>query len=117
MLPKHPSPPLAPEIYPDSPGWRDATTRREAAERIAPRAPSLRERVLKLISECPEGVAVHEAALLLKVPVPSLQPRFSELRRLGEIKPSGQRRTNASGMSAHVWSAETEATKEGPSHE
>jgi hypothetical protein len=111
MLPKHVSPPLAPEIYPESPGWRDASTSKEAAERIAPRAPSLRERVLKLIAESPEGAAVHEAARILKVPVPSLQPRFSELRRLGEIKPSGQRRTNNSGMRAHVW-VKTEASKE-----
>jgi hypothetical protein len=117
MLPKHISPPLAPEIYPESPGWRDASTSKEAAERVAQGAPSLRKRVLKLISESPEGVAVHEAARLLKVPVPSLQPRFSELRRLGEIRPSGQRRTNDSGMSAHVWIAKTEASKEDLTHE
>lgn len=98
------SPPLQPDdIYPASPGWTEPTTSREAAELIAPRAPSLRERVLALISESPNGVAVHEAARILNVSVPSLQPRFSEIRRMGKIKPSGQRCRNDSGASAHKW--------------
>jgi hypothetical protein len=103
MSPKQSSQPQASDLYPSSPGWREATTSREAAERIAGQALPLRKIVLDLIAKTPNGLAVHEVADLLKRPVSTVQPRCSELRRLGEIQPSGQRRINASGARAHVW--------------
>ena len=91
------------DVYPTLPGWREPSTSREAAEQIAGQAAPLRKAVLELISKTPNGLAVHEVADLLKRPVATVQPRFSELRRQGEIRPSGRRRLNESGMSAHVW--------------
>jgi hypothetical protein len=89
--------------YPIKPGWRDRSTSRQAAETIAASAANLRAEVLKLIRTTPGGLTVHEAARRLRRSVPSVQPRFSELVRREEIKPSGQRRKNESGMSAKVW--------------
>lgn len=97
------SPSIQADEYPDAPGWRESTTSKEAAERIADSAIPLRKRVFNLIAETPGGLAVHEIADLLGRSVAAVQPRVSELRRLGEIKPSGQRRVNQSGMSAHHW--------------
>jgi len=37
--------------------------------------------------------------------VPAVQPRFSELRALGSIVDTGERRQNDSGRNAIVWRA------------
>jgi DNA-directed RNA polymerase specialized sigma24 family protein len=112
MFPKH-SHPQTSEIYPESPGWRDPTTSREAAERIAGRAASLRELVRAVIASKPSGISVHEIAGILEVPVATIQPRVSELRRLGDIKPSGERCKNESGASAHRWILRADVSGEG----
>ena len=90
-------------VYPASPGWRDSSTSREAAELIAGRAEPLRKLVLDVIAGKPSGISVHEIASILELPVATVQPRASELRRFGQIKPSGERRQNESGASAHLW--------------
>ncbi len=102
MFPKH-SLSQTSENYPESPGWREPTTSREAAERIAGRAAPLRKLVRDVIAGKPSGISVHEIAGILEVPVATIQPRVSELRRFGEIKPSGERCKNESGASAHKW--------------
>ena len=91
------------DVYPASPGWRDPTTSREAAEGVAGRVAPLRELVLDVITSRPSGASVHEIARILDLPVATIQPRVSELRRLGDIKPSGERCQNESGASAHLW--------------
>jgi hypothetical protein len=65
------------------------------------RADTLRREIERLLQK--GSYTVHEAAALLKEPVPAIQPRFSELRKEGLIRDSGLRRTNASGKSAAVW--------------
>ena len=89
--------------YPRRPGARDRSTSREAATKIMSRAATLRDTVLRLLRAYPAGLTVHEASALADVTVPAIQPRFSELVALGEIKRSTERRRNASGMSAAVW--------------
>ena len=113
MYIKH-SPPTQPsEVYPEKPGWRDPTTSREAAVRIGGRAASLRKLVLAVISGKPSGTSVHEIAHILELPVATIQPRVSELRRLGDIEPSGERCTNESGASAHKWIVRGDVKVEG----
>lgn len=94
--------------YPRRPGYRDHSTSREAATKMASRAATLRETVLQLLREYPSGLTVHEGVALVELTYPSitvagLQPRFSELVAMGKIKRSGERRRNKSGMSAAVW--------------
>jgi predicted transcriptional regulator len=98
------SPPTAPSGYAGGPGWRDPETSREAAQRIAPHASRLRAQVLAVIKEFP-GLSVHQIAARLNMPVPTVQPRISELRRASMIEPTGQRHRNESGASAHCWRA------------
>ena len=89
--------------YPASPGWSQPTTSREAARRFAGRSKLLRQRVLATLEEVPSGMSAHEIARRLALPPSAVQPRVSELRREGKIKPSGWRTKNDSGVSAHAW--------------
>jgi predicted ArsR family transcriptional regulator len=88
--------------YPEYPGAKVAGTSQDAAEAMAEHAPTLRERILFLIGF--EGPATtDEMAERLNVSVLAVRPRFSELRTMGKIEQTGERRTNASGMTANVW--------------
>jgi len=93
-------------FYPAAPGFKEHTTSREAAERVTSTAETLRGLALQhLRAIYPCGATADELAEQFNVSVLSMRPRISELRRKGEIVPSGERHTNSSGMSAHVWRA------------
>lgn len=87
--------------YPARPGYRAEGTSRAAAVSIVPSASTLRERVLKMVTERP--CTVHEASQAMSLDVATIQPRFSELRKLGKIEESGDTRPNKSGRQAAVW--------------
>ena len=88
--------------YPRQPAATADITSQEAARDLAPRAQRIRDRVENLLRV--ERVTVHEAAERLGLPVPTVQPRFSELRQMRRIQDSGLRRRNeASGKNAKVW--------------
>ena len=89
--------------YPDTPGFKSAGPSEDAATAIAPRAPRIRDAVLDVIASNPAGFPADEIAIALGLPVLTVRPRVSELRRLGEIRPTGNRRCNASGMTASTW--------------
>lgn len=89
-------------IYPQHPGAKVAGTSQAAAEAMAEHAPTLRERCLELLHGHTD-LTTDEAADLLNVSVLAVRPRFSELRRMGKIVQTGERRTNASGLTANVW--------------
>ena len=87
--------------YPASPGYKEATTSKDAAKAISGRAATLRDKVFAAI--CAGPVTADEVAERLGETVLAIRPRLSELRKAGWIEPSGERRKNASGVSAHVW--------------
>lgn len=89
--------------YPDHPGAKMAGTSQDAAHEMAEHAPTLREQVLRLFVNLDSRVTTDEAAHFLNKSVLAIRPRFSELRALGMIEPTGERRTNASGLKANVW--------------
>lgn len=90
--------------YPQAPGYKENATSRIAAEEIAGDAAALRARVLVELQRAPS--TVHEMAARLDRSIFAVAPRFSELRKLGQIVASGERRVNpTSGKSAHVWKA------------
>jgi predicted Rossmann fold nucleotide-binding protein DprA/Smf involved in DNA uptake len=91
-----------PAPYPKSPGHRGQETSKEAARKFKAHAEDLRAQVLAHLALEPS--TVHETAAALRVPVPSVQPRFSELSAMEKIeRMPALRRKNASGMSAAVW--------------
>lgn len=88
--------------YPNHPGAKVSGASQDAAESIAEHAETLRDRVDGLFSKH-EGLTADECAELLGAEIWSVRPRLSELRRMGRIVETEQRRKNRSGMTATVW--------------
>ena len=88
--------------YPDHPGSKgpDGTSQAAAAAMARP-AQRLRRRALETLARLREATAL-EVVEAAQVPREALQPRLSELRRLGQIEATGERRRNPSGKSAAV---------------
>ncbi len=90
--------------YPSSPGYKEDSTSREAAEAMQPCAARLRLAALNYLeSFYPLGFTADEIAFHLRLSILSIRPRISELNTLGMIEKTGERRKNESGNSAHVW--------------
>lgn len=88
-------------VYPDAPGFKEQTTSRESAAKVAPDADNFRCLVLQAVRRQPS--TTDEVAAALDLSVLTVRPRMSELRALGNVEPSGLRRKNESGHSAIVW--------------
>jgi len=90
------------ETYPHTPGAKErGATSEEAAVRMHGTAHVVREEVLNALQAQP--MTADEVATAIDRSVLSVRPRVSELKRLGTIEKTGERRTNESGMAAHVW--------------
>lgn len=90
------------ECYPDIPGAKGPDgTSQDAAEAIAPNVSYLRRVAMRSLSQLGEAT-VLEAVALAKVTPEGLQPRFSELRAMGLVEPTGARRRNPSEKGAAV---------------
>lgn len=87
--------------YPAAPGHRNRDTSRAAAVSMRPAAPTLRARVLDVLAG--RAMTADECALALGETVLAVRPRLTELARLGLIEDGGERRPNASGRMAIVW--------------
>lgn len=92
------------DLYPAVPGFKDTDTSKAAAEEMKPTAATLRAACYSLLYPALQLTA-DEAADLLGISILSIRPRFSELKRLGKIEDSGERRANLSGHRAIVWKA------------
>lgn len=90
--------------YPAVPGSKAAGTSSDAAEAMKPRAGILRAKVLDCLREYGPMTA-DECADALRESVLAIRPRFSELRALGLVVDTGERRENDSGRRAIVWRA------------
>ena len=89
-------------VFPNHPGHAATDRSIEAANAVVSVADTLRANVMRVLGE--EPLTVHAAAERLDLSVPSVQPRFSELKRMGKIEDSGKRRVNqVSGKKAIVW--------------
>jgi hypothetical protein len=87
--------------YPDMPGAKTGGTSRDSADAIASEARRLRELVLAAL-ELHGPMTADQIASLIGWSILSVRPRCSELRRLGRVVGTRQRRKNASGHSAEV---------------
>ncbi|HEV2123450.1 MAG TPA: hypothetical protein VGW38_11840 [Chloroflexota bacterium] len=90
--------------YPNAPGHRHVETSVAAADALAPRLGRLQRMAQATIRDAgARGLTADELAARLEMDRWSIQPRTSELRRKGLIRDSGQRRRNATGKLAIVW--------------
>lgn len=77
-----------------------------AALMIAEHAPSLRERILATIRESgPKGLTDDEGEAMLGIIAQTYTPRRGELRQMGLIRDSGERRLTRAQRPAAVWVA------------
>lgn len=91
--------------YPTENNHRGVDTSRDAAGMIAPLSNRLRAIVHGILYRHPKGLTVDETCAVADYPRYSLQPRFTELRKMGMIRDTGERRFNESGARAIVWRA------------
>ena len=85
-----------------SPGYKQGTTSKEAAQSMAPSAEIIRTRVLESLRA--SGPATpDEVAERLNMTVLAIRPRFTELSQAGKIEYTGVRKPNVSGRSAKEW--------------
>jgi hypothetical protein len=89
--------------YPDGPGFKAAGASQEAAQEFGGKVTRLRAEVLAELERWPDGKTADENAILLQRSPLSIRPRMSELRTMGKVLSTGNRRRNESGMSATVW--------------
>ena len=98
------------EAYPSAPGYKVEGPSREAARKIAPRAGSLRAKVLNYYTtNYPRNFTADEIAKALNLSVLSSRPRLSELRALGWLEETAERRPNESGCMATAMRASRQA--------
>jgi hypothetical protein len=95
------TPDLFTQPYPHSPGFaKHSATSRLAAETVA-RPLSMRQLVMEELSWGDH--TDHELASILKLPLCRIQPRRSELYKLGKVVDSGLTRLTPYGKQATVW--------------
>ena len=88
--------------YPGHPGSKGSSgTSKEAAEAITPMVAHLRKVALAMLDQLGEATPL-ECCEFAGLPRETLEPRFSELRAIGLIEPTAERRRNPSGRSAAV---------------
>ena len=90
--------------YPYEAGWKEDQTSRDAAEAIEASgcAATLRERVERFFASGRQGTS-EDVAKALAEPFQAVQPRISELRKLGKVEPSGLRAQLSRGGKGHIW--------------
>ena len=94
------------DSYPRVPGSWGTDTSLDAAEFMANIQAPVQRAVLRAIRDAGErGLTAHELAMALGMERTTCQPRTTELRLLGKIRDSGQRRPNPNGKMAIVWAA------------
>lgn len=95
-----------PETYPLVPGWKEPTTSKQAAEKVAPSAKALRAKALAEFQRVhPEALTADEVAARLGVLFWSVRPRVAELAAGGKIVRTDERGVNDSGHIAIKWRA------------
>lgn len=96
--------------YPAAPGSRAPGTSQAAAAAIASHATRLRKIVLReFLAAGQGGLTADQAARRVEESILSVRPRVTELKLAGLLVPTGERRTNDSGMSAGVLKAASKA--------
>ena len=92
--------------YPNTPAPGRTDTSAEAAASIAHATGRIQRMVYHAIGEVgARGLTCEELAERLRMERTTCQPRTSELKLLGLIEDSGQRRPNRNGKKAIVWVA------------
>lgn len=88
--------------YPDSPGYKEDTTSRDAAEAFENEAHVLRQMVVASLRDRGPATADTLARSIGRDRL-AVRPRVSELRAAGAVFDTGKRGVNVSGKKAIIW--------------
>jgi len=92
--------------YPDVAGHQSGSgTSEEAARSMDGELKGLRAECYHALGCADRGFTADEVAIVVGRTVLAIRPRITELRRLGLIFDTGERRVNISGRRAAVWKA------------
>lgn len=92
------------DVYPNHPGYKVAGPSKEAASKVAPKAPNLRDQAVAIFKQHHRlGLTADELAFLLNASVLSIRPRLTELVHMNVIEDSGERRKNSFKSNVTVW--------------
>jgi hypothetical protein len=92
--------------YPNSAGYKDQGTSRDAARSINPNLNRLQQDVLAaIVDRGAAGATADEIADGMSLSILTVRPRVSELGALDLVYKTTKRRPNASGRMAAVWRA------------
>jgi hypothetical protein len=95
---------LGDQPYPDSPGFKEPTTSREAARVVSGTVAEGRESVFEAIRLAGSGgLTADEAAAAVGRTPAYVRPRVTELYKAKRIARTGERRRNSTGLRAWVW--------------
>ncbi|MCP5087886.1 MAG: hypothetical protein GY952_13925 [Rhodobacteraceae bacterium] len=95
--------------YPNAAGWKEGDTSRAAAKTIeaSGRGRNLREQCLELFQTGWQGTS-EEVSKRLQEHDLSIRPRLSELRGLGLLEPTGEKKRGMFGKDIHIWRLKSE---------
>lgn len=90
--------------YPNTAGFKDATTSKDAADSLeaSGRARTLRDKVATFFLAGNRATSDEVADALHESPL-AIRPRVSELYKKGLIERTGERRRSSNGHSSHVY--------------
>jgi len=89
--------------YPDNPGYKGQLTSKAAAETKKSTKVLDQQRVVEALRASDGGLTADEVAAVHGEVFLKYRPRFSELRKLGKIQDTGERRPSALGNAQIVW--------------
>jgi hypothetical protein len=90
--------------YGELPGHQGDDTGRAAAEKVKPTVEWVQERILEAADRAGRwGITADEVMKELDLKPNNVRPRFTELKILGKLRDSGNRRKNDDGNSVRVW--------------
>ena len=89
--------------YPDNPGYKGQMTSKDAAKKKKETKKHDQLQVLRALSASVNGLTADEVAGIYGEVFLKYHPRFSELRKLGVIEDTGDRRPSALGNNQIVW--------------
>ena len=89
--------------YPHNPGYKSQITSKDAAKKKKQTKKHDQLKVLRALSASPSGLTADEVAGIYGEVFLKYRPRFSELRKLGVIEDTGDRRPSALGNNQIVW--------------
>jgi hypothetical protein len=90
--------------YPDRPGFKEkGGASEDAANALAPMLKKNQAETLAAFERAARPMTADELADFMGRTIVQIRPRVSELRRLGKIIPTGERRKSSFGQPSAVW--------------